>query len=342
MLKKLILSCFIFLILLTPNKTFAQTEYYPLTEESTFLTFPEWYIVFSAQEYAQFLKDSGRPSQFQYLDSIKTYWVTYYKVTKATIDKGYPFNFGNHLMLGVIGVSYTGEYLFKAAYEGTVGAWSEKSANYEPTFEDLFAQKTAEEYGQFLTHTPWYDFPFHQKLQDLWTQTPALSKSFNRSIERKIALSIEYEFKAIYGALMRYGTNSVYAPAKPEVTVITSVIPKDILEKEPEIKVIEATGSANMSITLPRYKKFSEIVPGLLRQNVQFFEIEGNDVILITITGDKNWVNTIPNAELLFETPIYSNKDSKRTALLVPVKNLQSVAMELENQQQSIEHLFDY
>ena len=31
---------------------------------------------------------------------------------------------------------------------------------YYPSQEDRYAQKVADEYGQWLYHTPWYDFPF--------------------------------------------------------------------------------------------------------------------------------------------------------------------------------------
>jgi hypothetical protein len=311
-----------------------------LTEEGTFLTFPEWYIVFSAQEYAEFLK-TGRPSQFSYLDSIKTYWEAYYKVTKATIDRGYPFNWGGHLMLGVIGVSYTGEYLIKAAYENTIGATSEKSANYQNTFEDLYAQKVAYEYGQFLTHTPWYDFPFQQKLKELWTQTPALSEFPYRSIERKIALTIEYEFKALYGAGMHYATNLVYAPANPVVLVKTSGIPQNILDKEADIKVVEGSGSAQLTVSIPRYNKFSQIAPRLLSENVQFLDISGNQTILITAVGGKDQ-EIATSAENLFETPVYSDTSKKRVALVVPVKDLNSIFQKLESGGFKVEHLFDY
>lgn len=338
-MKRLLVLLLTLFFLIAPQTTLAQTEYYPLTEESTFLTFPEWYIVFSAQEYAEFLK-TGRPSQFDYLNSVKTYWETYYKVTKTTIDEDYPFNFGNHLMLGVIGISYTGEYLAKALYESTAGAASEQSANYEKTPEDLYAQEVAYEYGQFLTHTPWFDFPFHEKLKDLWTKTPAVSDSPKRSLERKIALSIEYEFKALYGALMHYATNSVYAPAKPEITAKTSIIPQEKLNN-PEIKVIDPGDGKTMTISLPRYKKFSEIVPALLRENIQFYEIENNDVILITATGDKNWQYNL-DAKLLFETPIFSDKTKKRLALQVPVEKLHLITQALEANHFTIEHLFDY
>lgn len=339
MFKKFLVSFFISVLFLVPNAAFAQ-EYFPLTEDSTFLTFPEWYIVFSAQEYAQFLKDGARPSEFNYLDSVKTYWVTYYQVTKETLDRGYSFNFGNHLMLGVIGVSYTGEYLVKALYESTLGSLSEKSANYQPTYEDQYGQEVAYDYGQFLTHTPWYEFPYQEKLKGLWTKTPALSEYPQRSMERKFALSLEYEIKALYGWAMRYATNSVFSPANPKVEVVTSEIPQEILDRE-NIEVISASGSAEFKINLPRYNEFSEISPRLLSEGVEFYTIAGHDEILLTALGSKDFSGDL-KTHVLFETPVYSDVNKKRVALVAKVSELHDLVKRLSENGFIIEHLFDY
>lgn len=335
---------FIFIIIATPHLALAETDTPDkdaLTEESTFLTFPEWYIVFSAQDYAQFLKHGGKPSHFRYLDSVKNYWETYFKVTKYTIDHKYPFNFGNHLMLGVIGISYSGEYLTKGLYENTLGAASERWANGELTPEDIYAQKVAEDYGQFLTHTPWYDFPFYQKLKDLWTQTPFLSTSPFRSLERKFALSLEYEFKAIYGSIIHYASGGVYAPPNPEVLTKTSAIPQEILNQNMEIKVVE-NNPDNMVVSLPRYDKFTNSALKLLREDVQFYDLSGNKQILITTIVDKEWQYNLVDSELLFETPIYSQITKKRLAIRVPLGNLHLIIKALDEKGFSVEHLFDY
>src|SRR5262245_39686929 len=48
-------------------------------EDQTFLRFPEWYIVYSADEYAAFIA-SRRPSTFPYFESVRQFWQGYYNI----------------------------------------------------------------------------------------------------------------------------------------------------------------------------------------------------------------------------------------------------------------------
>ena len=143
---------------------------YSRPEESTYLTFPEWYIVYSAEEYAHFIKFNP-PSRFPYFSSIGQYWCGYKQVSRAVKKSGLPSNFGDQLMLGVIGTSYSLEYEFKALYENTIGNVTEVLSFNQKTDEDVYAQKVAQEYADFLYEIPWYQFPFGSKLKGLWTHT---------------------------------------------------------------------------------------------------------------------------------------------------------------------------
>src|SRR5690606_20781027 len=56
---------------------------YKRTEESTFLTYPEWAIVYAAREYAQFV--SGRfPSRFPYWAYAGRFWQDYALMIRAS------------------------------------------------------------------------------------------------------------------------------------------------------------------------------------------------------------------------------------------------------------------
>src|SRR4051812_46428222 len=52
------------------QKDLSATADYSRTEASTFIQFPEWYIVYGAREYAGFLERGGLPSEFPYFRSI--------------------------------------------------------------------------------------------------------------------------------------------------------------------------------------------------------------------------------------------------------------------------------
>ena len=180
---------------------------YTREEASTFLTLPEWYIVYNTEEYARFI-GAQNPSQFPYAGSVRQYWRYYGGVCDAT--KGiYPFSSGNHMMLGVIGSSFTIEYVLKGLYENTAGRFTEWISGRD-TPEDAFAYKTATEYGAFMHTVPWYEFPFFSRVSRLWRETPMRGPRMLRKWERKLALTAEYGAKGMYGWLIGIGTGAAY------------------------------------------------------------------------------------------------------------------------------------
>jgi len=73
--------------------------------DQTFLTFPEWYLVYSPAEYAQYVRERA-PTGFPFLGHICQFWQGYRAVHDAT-KSDYPFNAEYHTMIMVIGVSTT-------------------------------------------------------------------------------------------------------------------------------------------------------------------------------------------------------------------------------------------
>src|SRR3954447_16595456 len=142
---------------------------YHRDSEQSYLTFPEWYIVYSAEEYAAFIHNNP-PSNFPYFRAIGQYWSSY--ADTCAVTRGhYPFNSTYHMTLYVIGISFTGEYIAKGLYENTVGRVTEALSSNEKSEEDIFAYKVATEYGKFLHTIPWFDFPFGHRLRELWATT---------------------------------------------------------------------------------------------------------------------------------------------------------------------------
>ncbi|MBI2048516.1 MAG: hypothetical protein HYT30_01145 [Parcubacteria group bacterium] len=95
----------------------------PRFEERTFATFPEWYIVYSAQEYADFVARGGLPSRFPYIGAIRQFWdsIRYMKANIAS----HPIDSESETVLNVIGWSFTVEYGLIGIYENTVGRLTE-------------------------------------------------------------------------------------------------------------------------------------------------------------------------------------------------------------------------
>ena len=147
----------------------AQLSDYPRLEEQSYLTLPEWYIVYSADEYAAFIT-KNRPSQFPYFQAIGQYWGSYYGMCAVTRGRS-PFNSGYHLALAVIGTSFTVENLLKGVYENSIGWLTEAQVS------DLSKSRhvdTPVSYGdstRLTAATGWLPaIPFEQTLLDMLTE----------------------------------------------------------------------------------------------------------------------------------------------------------------------------
>ena len=114
-----------------------------------------WFFVLSYTEKADF-QQNHLPSGFPYFKSIQQYWSSYCCVHGLTHGK-YPFDFGEHEMLVVIGSSFSVEYLIRAAYENTMGRFTEWLSSGEEVEEDVYSNRVAREYADFVHIRPFYE-----------------------------------------------------------------------------------------------------------------------------------------------------------------------------------------
>jgi hypothetical protein len=306
---------------------------------TTYLTLPEWFIVYNSEEYAATLA-AGRPSRFPYFRSIAEYW-SYYRQVSHAACKGYPFDAGTHLMLGVIGSSFMIENTLKGIYENTVGRSTEWLASTD-TEEDRYAARTAMEYGRFMHMTPWYDFPFGRKLSGLWSQTHALGPHFLRKWERRFALSFEYGAKAIYGWAIRQGTKSVYGNEDEWVYAWADHVPEAAF-RDPRVRSVSRLGGDSHILALGRYEIFSGIVPQLVAGGVRFNDIAGNRRILVTAIGDSE--RALPDDErlhVLFAKPLATSPSRERVVIDAAVDALGDLMKRLAASAATLEHIYDY
>ena len=311
---------------------------YVRAEESTYLTFPEWYLVFDPQEYGQFL-EKNPPSGYPYFFSIGQFWSSYCKVYGIT-KQHYPFNAGNHLMLSVIGTSFTAEYLVKGMYENTIGRLTELLSSNEQTEEDKYAALVAQEYGNFIPTTPWYEFPYGKKFVGVW-KTSLWGDHILRKWERKIFLSLEYGVKTIYALVIKGVTRTIYGVADTEVYAIAEKITEGVFDNS-RVRKIEDLGAGSYLITVPHYQGFTDVVPELARQGVQFISFAGNNEILLTAIAPREFTYNFNDGILLFEQKLMITQESKRIAVQVPVKSLTNILNSLWAKNVKVEHLFDY
>ena len=315
---------------------------YARVEDQTYLTYPEWYIVYSADEYGAYIRDH-RPSGFPYFQAVGQYWGIYFQVCASTRD-AYPFNVGYHFSNLITGVSFSVENVIKGLYENTVGRLSEalSSGEVPQTDEDAYARKVAVEFGAFIHTIPWYQFPYGEKLGGLWAESSGWGADPVRKWERRLSLTFEYAVKAAYGWFIRGGTAATYAPEKLEIQAWVDGLTPAMLATESEIRVIKPIGGQSAIISIPRYEAFTQLVPKLTQQGLKFVEIAGNDEILITAFAPRDWRYDLQQGTYLFAEPVLTDPDLARVAIRVPVKALPEVLADLSSEGVRLEHIYDY
>jgi hypothetical protein len=310
---------------------------YARPEVFTYLTLPEWFIVYSTDEYARFVR-TGSASDFPYLGSVGQYWGYYDAMCQATRET-YPFESSYHVMLGVIGASFTIENAIKAVYENTVGRFTEWLSTRD-TPEDRFGAKVAADYGAFMHTTPWYEFDFGGRLWQLWTDVPLGGPHMVRKWERRLALSAEYGTKAVYGWLLGAASQGAYGA---EDAKIHARVARDSGAMRTGLELVEAPGERDQVVRLPRYEAFTKAALALVGTGTRFVDIAGNDDILVTaLAPDSVNEGALKVATVVTSRPVLTEPGRKRLALRAPVAQLHRAVEELRNAGATIEHLYDY
>ncbi len=316
-----------------------EIEDYRRTEESAFLTLPEWYTVFSYQEYAIFLEEENKPSGFPYFSAVNQYWYSYCKASKIE-SRNYDFNFEYNTMLYVIGVSFTIEYYIKGIYENTVGRITE-FVSYS-TSEDRYNAKVAKEYADFLPKYPWYQFSFGSALKGLWIETPLFGKEFLRKIERKFIISLELGIEAIYGQIIKMSAYLSYGGPDPLDYLTVTNTNKEALNDE-RITIVEELANDTYIISTPHYQEFTDVLLMLAREGASFTEISGNDEITLTVLSSSGRnSNEFNPAQIIYRTKVVIDKNIERIALKTKVNELGRLIIDLEDNGIIVEHIYDY
>lgn len=293
--------------------------------EQTFLTYPEWFLVFSPNEFANF-SVHNRPGNFPYMAHIGQFWTSYNAVHQRTKDE-FPFNGEYHTVLIVIGVSTTLEYGLKGAYEFTIGRMTELTTGNEMTEEDRFGAMVARDYVDFILERPWYEFDFFASFKALWTETSFFGSNMIRKLERKYILSSEYLIKAAYANLIGYGSAASFD---------TPIHKTAVIAHWPDEEKIEL-------LQLPRYQPFTDAIVELAEQNVVLREIAGNDGrIAISLLGIQTWDPITAGSTLILQQPVITQPGVFRHIIEVEVEELIFALKRIKTDGLIVEHIYDY
>jgi len=314
--------------------------------EDSYFSYPEWYIVWSYEERAQYLP-KNLPSGFPYFASIGQYWKSYCFICGLTQSR-HQFNFGDHLSSFVLGGSFALEYAIRGAYEQTIGRFSEWSSSHELVEEDAYAARVAREYADFVYIRPFYEFHFAHALAQLWKETPLWGKHPIRKWERKFILSVDYGIEALYAEAMQVASHLTYGAESGETYTWIESASEAVFQEFPRIKVdqekAKEVSRQSYVVIIPRYQEFTDLAVKLAERDVHFVQIAGNDEIMLTIVAPENWSYDLPASDgsVLFTENFLTQPGVKRIALECPVRSLHSVLNSFSTRGIKIEHIYDY
>jgi len=308
-------------------------------EEQTFLTFPEWFLVFSPAEYAEFVRQHT-PDEFCFWGHIGQFWRGYGAVIEQTRARREPTNWGYHVMIVVIGVSTTVEYAIRSAYETVVGRLA-ASLGHTRTEEDEYSARVAQEYVDFIRYKPWYEFDFWGRLRGLWAQTDLFGPNALRKWERKYALTTEYAVKAAYGRLIEKATRSAYDRPIETTSVLVDRWPA-CGQTPAGVSAVNKVSATQMLLALPRYEGFRAPAVALARCGAEFQEIAGNrSVIVVSVQGTEG-ASAPAATEIMMRQRIITRPGRERLVLIVPVAGLAAALNGFAADGMTLEHIFDY
>ena len=314
---------------------------YARRESDSYLSFPEWHIVYAYEDLAGVLR-GGDESDFAYRTPIAGFWRSLCALNRVVTARG-STGLDTKVMLYTIGWSFTAELAIQGAYENTVGRLFEWLRGPGKTEEDRFAARDAAAYAAFLRQTPWYEYPFRARLGAFWRETPLRGGDLARKLERRAAFTLQYGAKALYGWVIGRASAAALGLADLEIRTVVIGLDAGDAARDPRIKVLRDLGSRRTLILTPRYQAYTDLVVDLARRGRDIAEIAGNRRILVTVLAAAGGpAPALPGARPLFETRLQSRPDRRRVGLDVEVGQLAAVIRAVEGAGGVIEHVYDY
>jgi hypothetical protein len=312
---------------------------YRRKENNTFFTFPEWYIVYSFEDFGRFL-DRSSESHFDYLGHIFGFWRSFCTINRAVPPTGESL-VDVKTMIYVIGISYSTEYAIKGFYENTIGRVFEWIRGEARTPQDEFARAVLQDYAGFLYTIPWYKYPFREKLDGLMAITKPTPSPL-RTWERDFALGTEYYLKVGYASLIQKALDASNDDEPRAIMFVVATLPPDVLAKDPRIKSIRALTPQWQLVQAPRYKELTEILQSLLDQGYGLAEIAGNHEILITVIAPDAAKLDIKDTTELFSLELDARPGFRRAGVRARIDRLVEINRDLKTKGAAIEHFYDY
>jgi hypothetical protein len=303
-------------------------------EANTYLTYPEWHMVYAYDGLAEALK-TGDEHAFDYFESVAGFWRSTCALMRVADAHG-GADRDTRVMIHTIGVSFTAEMAMKAAYEETIGRGTAWMRGRGKTAQDQVVSSMALDYAAFLRQTPWYQYPFMREARKLWAAPAGLSL---RGWERRFGIGLEFAAKTAYAKVIG-GAVAATAPAKLIIRSVVAGLDEAQLASIADVTVIGAR-DGGVEIETPRYDLFTRILVEVARRGGVVKEIAGNDDIMVTLTVPPGREASLGNATVILRMK-RDGFQSDRLLVNVKVSELASLLNANPLGDPGLEHVFDY
>ena len=311
---------------------------YARPSTNSVLSYPEWYIVHAYQDFATVL-ETGDEHSFHYLPMIVHYWTSLCAVNRVAAEQG-GGEFSEKLMLYVAGLSFSAEMSAKGAYETTLGWLAAAIRGGTKTPEDVLAQWVASDYAEFVGQWPWYQYSFWKQARRLWSLPMSGTPSVARSVERRLALGLEWGVESVYAQLI--GAAAGLSDTPRAIDSVVGGIDQPQLAAIPDLVIVRAVAEGKWLVRTPRYEAFTRAMLALAAGGGEIYEIAGNDRIFVTAQAPDGVSEALPGARQLFAGPIQSRPGWRRLGEESPVAGLAGAIRDARGRGVEIEHLYDY
>ena len=308
---------------------------YQRREANSYLTYPEWHIVYAYEGLANVLKN-GDEYQFDYPSSVAEFWSSTCKLSRLARQHG-GADFDTRSTNYVIGVSFTLELGLKALYEETFGRLFATLRGPVKTPQDQVAADMAENYATFLQQTPWYEYPFKDAVTKLWAA--ALNEPL-RGWERCIALGTEWTGKAAYANGIKGLIGATTGDADLEIRSVVKDITPEALKAIKDVQIV-STNSEGTIINTPRYGAYTDILKQIATAGGNLVEIAGNENIFVTAISTNETTSLLGGVEIISQVSRDGFQD-RRLLLNVKITSLAELIRNLSTGPTKLEHVYDY
>jgi hypothetical protein len=321
----------------SPSAPMIREPEWQRAEIRSYLSYPEWAIVHAYEDFAGVLR-KGDEDDFDYLASVGGFWRGMCNLNRVASAMG-GSSVDMKVMLHTIGLSFTAEMALKGVWEESIGRASVLVRGPERTSEDRLSLAVAEDYAAFLRQTPWYEYPFAEKVEALWSTERREGESIIRSTERRLALTLEWGGKAGYAAFIRRASAAALGTADLRIRSVVRPGPGGLPQG---VDVVADLPGGLSLIETPRYRAFTEILQGIANSGGEVIEIAGNDDLLVTVLVPPGGSPDFPGVVAVLSVPIQSRPGWHRTGLGVRVRDLAELIRSAPSAQVEFEHVYDY